>query len=326
MAKKASKQKEVKDDFPILSLDGGGSLGFYTLGFLSQVEQLLGMPLCEKFKLIYGTSTGAIIAALLAGGRSVDDVFAIYKKYIPAIMGKTSVKSRTTGLKQCASEVFKDMDYSTLKTNVGIVAVRCDSNRPLIFKNNIDFAFGGKGTFKPGFDVPLADAVIGSCSAHPFFEKHRVCLKSEGATEEIDIIDGGFVANDPSLFAIVDAVCARKIPREQVKVLSVSTGDFVSPNAGVIGALKDKVAKDMLEFDRNLMDIVMKANANNLSFLRSVSFPEVDCVRVHEVNNDRDLTTHFLEKNLEKLLKIRKAGYARFTSFEVEIKELLGVT
>jgi hypothetical protein len=244
-------------------------------------------------------------------------------------MGQNKAKGRTTGLKQCAKEVFKDMDYSTLKTNVGIVAVRCDSNRPLIFKNNIDFAFGGKGTFKPGFDVPLADAVIGSCSAHPYFEKHRVCLKSEGAPEEIDIIDGGFVANDPSLFAIVDAVCARKVPRNQVKVLSISTGDFVSPKTGPIGALIDK-AKDIvsekgLGFDRNLMDIVMKANANNLSFLRSVSFPEVECVRVHEVSNDRNLTTHFLEENLEKLLQIRQAGYNRFSSFEFEIKELLRI-
>jgi plasmid stability protein len=43
------------------------------------------------------------------------------------------------------------------------------------------------------------------------------------------------------------------------------------------------------------------------------------------VSNDRNLTTHFLEENLEKLLQIRQAGYNRFSSFEFEIKELLRI-
>jgi len=53
----------------ILSLDGGGAKGFYTLGVLAQVEAMLkGKLLCEHFDLIFGTSTGAIIAALLSLG------------------------------------------------------------------------------------------------------------------------------------------------------------------------------------------------------------------------------------------------------------------
>ena len=52
--------------------DGGGAKGFYTLGVLNQLEALLGGgPLCERFELIFGTSTGAIIAAFLSWGLSV---------------------------------------------------------------------------------------------------------------------------------------------------------------------------------------------------------------------------------------------------------------
>jgi hypothetical protein len=37
--------------------------GFYALGVLKQIESMLGgVPLCERFDLIFGTSTGAIIA------------------------------------------------------------------------------------------------------------------------------------------------------------------------------------------------------------------------------------------------------------------------
>ena len=60
--------------FRVLSLDGGGAKGFYTLGALMEIEALVGRRLCEKFDLIYGTSTGAIIAALLGLGKSVDEI------------------------------------------------------------------------------------------------------------------------------------------------------------------------------------------------------------------------------------------------------------
>src|SRR5438128_1449995 len=56
--------------FRILALDGGGAKGFYTLGVLEEVEALAGSSLSARFDLIFGTSTGAIIAALLALGKS----------------------------------------------------------------------------------------------------------------------------------------------------------------------------------------------------------------------------------------------------------------
>jgi uncharacterized protein len=57
----------VNYDFPgpklfrVLSLDGSGAKGFYTLGALMEVEALVGRRLCEKFDLIYGTSTGELV-------------------------------------------------------------------------------------------------------------------------------------------------------------------------------------------------------------------------------------------------------------------------
>jgi len=51
--------------FRVLSLDGGGAKGFYTLGALKEIEGMIGRPLCQRFDLIFGTSTGAIIAALI---------------------------------------------------------------------------------------------------------------------------------------------------------------------------------------------------------------------------------------------------------------------
>lgn len=54
----------------ILSLDGGGAKGFYTIGVLKGLEGLLGAPLHKHFDLVFGTSTGSIIAALICLGQA----------------------------------------------------------------------------------------------------------------------------------------------------------------------------------------------------------------------------------------------------------------
>ena len=56
----------------VLTLDGGGAKGFYTLGVLKEIEAMVGCPLHQKFDLVFGTSTGAIIASLIALGHDVD--------------------------------------------------------------------------------------------------------------------------------------------------------------------------------------------------------------------------------------------------------------
>ncbi len=58
----------------VLTLDGGGAKGFYTLGVLKEIDALVGCPLLQKFDLVFGTSTGATIASLIALGHSVDSI------------------------------------------------------------------------------------------------------------------------------------------------------------------------------------------------------------------------------------------------------------
>jgi patatin-like phospholipase/acyl hydrolase len=64
----------ISSTLPMLTLDGGGSKGMYTLGVLNELEAAMSRPLCECFSLIYGTSTGAIIAALLGLGTPVKQI------------------------------------------------------------------------------------------------------------------------------------------------------------------------------------------------------------------------------------------------------------
>ena len=78
------------DNMPkrILALDGGGLRGILSLGILQKIENILrehhgnnsDFRLSHYFDLIAGTSTGAIIAAILAMGWSVEKIREMYMK------------------------------------------------------------------------------------------------------------------------------------------------------------------------------------------------------------------------------------------------------
>src|SRR5687767_12362413 len=79
----------------ILALDGGGIRGALTLGYLKKIETILRekennqqLVLSDYFDLIGGTSTGAIIAAALAIGKSVDEIADLYMRLGAVIFGE----------------------------------------------------------------------------------------------------------------------------------------------------------------------------------------------------------------------------------------------
>src|SRR5579872_6316022 len=181
----------------ILSLDGGGAKGFYTLGVLKEIEAMLGEPLCERFDLIFGTSTGAIIAALLALGYTVDEIHTLYKEHVPVIMRQRTASGRSRSLAHLAKTVFGERNFSDVKTGVGIVATRWELEKPMIFKGSVAQAHGRCATFVPGFGCTIADAIRASCSAYPFFEKTVI---TSGDGKRVELIDGGYCANNPTLY------------------------------------------------------------------------------------------------------------------------------
>jgi patatin-like phospholipase/acyl hydrolase len=123
----------------ILALDGGGAKGFYTLGVLKEIEAMLGCPLYKRFDLVFGTSTGAIIAALIALGYEVDQIQALYTEHVPRVMSSRSASARTVALQNLAKEVFEEKTFEDVMTGIGIVATRWVSERPMIFKGNQEF-------------------------------------------------------------------------------------------------------------------------------------------------------------------------------------------
>src|SRR5574341_2481003 len=63
-----------------IAVDGGGIRGVIPARALSMLEQELGASAHEIFRLTVGTSTGAIIAAGVAGGMSAEEIDQLYLK------------------------------------------------------------------------------------------------------------------------------------------------------------------------------------------------------------------------------------------------------
>lgn len=298
----------------LLSLDGGGAKGFYTLGVLKEVEAMIGRPLCERFDLIFGTSTGAIIAALLALGYKVDDIHRLYKEHVPVIMGRRTARGKSEALAHLTKTVFGDRSFTEVKTGVGIVATRWQFEKPMIFKSSVAQAHGRYSTFVPGFGCTIADAVRASCSAYPFFKRPIV---TTGKGEQVELIDGGYCANNPTLYAIADAVMALERAHSDLRVVSVGVGVYPEPKRwGVSWLLRRLVSVQLLQKTLNV-------NTCSMEQLRIVLFKDIQTVRINDTFERPEMATDLMESNLKKLNMLYQCGSESFAKHETELKKFL---
>lgn len=78
----------------ILCLDGGGMRGILTLQLLKKLEETAGIPCFELFDMVSGTSTGGIIAGLIASGYTAAAIEEKYSTLIEEVFDKKPLGDR----------------------------------------------------------------------------------------------------------------------------------------------------------------------------------------------------------------------------------------
>lgn len=233
----------------ILALDGGGIRGAITLGFLEQLEKILAerhelsgvmakkdFRLHHYFDLIGGTSTGSIIAALLAiGGYSVTEIKKMYRELGAKIfsdrngfnlLGKRIYLDRkydAAPLKDELQRIFQDarLGDETNKTGFCVVTKRLDTCSTWPVTNNPNAKYFQKNRYY------IRDIVRASTAAPSFFEPEIIDI---GNGEEGVFVDGGMsMMNNPSLqLFLVATLKGFKLNWEtgddKILVVSVGTG------------------------------------------------------------------------------------------------------
>lgn len=306
----------VQPPLRILSLDGGGAKGFYSLGVLREIEAMVGKPLCEAFDLVYGTSTGAIIAALIALGHSVDEIHALYKAHVVSVMRQTSRSAKTKALADLAATVFGDASFEAVKTGVGIVATNWGNERPMIFKGQVEQVHGRSASFVPGFGVLIRDAVQASCSAYPFFDRKIV---ETAAGDRIELVDGGYCANNPTLYAIADATQALRRTPEDLRIVSVGVGVYPEPKRPLLSTMRWARYLPSVQ----LLQKTLEINTQSMDQLRAILYNSAQTVRISNEYNKPEMATDLFEHNLVKLNVLRQRGAESFAAVENQLHALL---
>lgn len=303
-----------KNELNILVLDGGGSKGVYTLGVLKELELKLGSPLCEHFGLIFGTSTGSIIAALIGLGYHIKEIEKLYLNLIPEIMGKRSRTGKSEAMEEQAKKVFGKKKFDSFKTNIGIVALNFETQMPLIFKTNIDQAHGMKQSFKAGFGCTIETAVRCSSAAYPFFNKMKINTDNHG---EVEVVDGGFIANNSTLYSLIDAYKALGYKESNIHLLNVGVGQYIEKSSG----LRSKILKKFGFFQ--FIERVLTANTNSNTIVAKLLFPELNMLRISDSFPEPKHGTNMFEADIMKLNKMIQLGRSSYAKHEKQIENLL---
>ncbi|MGL4721874.1 MAG: patatin-like phospholipase family protein [Desulfovibrionaceae bacterium] len=218
----------------VLVLNGGGGKGIYTLGVLYEIENMFKTEcgygkLSDFFTIFFGTSTGSIIATALANNMSIEEIYMFYYTKLPSILfypdaGKVAPqffsKKRTKALKDALYEVFAEYPFDYISKNLTLFATDFNDKQPRIFYTDAEFAGEDKQLFIPGFGASLVEGISASCAAYPIFDKVHI----EGNGYCFDAIDGGYYANNPSLFAVE---CMQRVYRgERCKILNIGVGKY----------------------------------------------------------------------------------------------------
>ena len=211
----------------ILTLDGGGVRNVLSLGVLASVEQMLrrrhhddSLVLSDYFDLIAGTSTGAIVGAGLAAGRSVAEMIDWFRPVAPKIFGRRWTapllrpKHDPGPLTKALKSLFEEhrLDSEALKTGLLVVTKRLDARGvwPVANNPNDPEWSSDADANRPGTALYVLREVLRASAAAPFpLQSERIRVfggESSLPAEQGQFINGGISPhNNPSLQALMIA-------------------------------------------------------------------------------------------------------------------------
>ena len=239
----------------LLSLDGGGIRGVFTIEVLKRVEAMLReryqndtLVLADYFNFIGGTSTGAIIAALLAWGKSVSEVSQLYEEFGKLAFQPRRVwrafRSKYHGLPVSRKllELFQESDGTPsilgserLRTFLLILLRNASTGSTWPVTNNPHAKFNRRADGShSNLDLPLWQLVRASTAAPTFFPSEIVTLvASDGVEQKFEFVDGGVSPHlNPSVIMYLQATLPKyemnlAVGRDNLYILSVGTGSSI---------------------------------------------------------------------------------------------------
>ncbi|KAJ9067319.1 hypothetical protein DSO57_1015098 [Entomophthora muscae] len=236
--------------FRILAIDGGGVRGIIPTMVLRYIELRTGRKIHELFNLVSGTSTGALLGAVLTvpGEKgepryNTDDALGFYMKECPRIFERTLLgqlmcmsglagpryQARTK--REIVEAYAGELNITDCLTDILVPAFDVRTGRPYFFKSIT-------ARMDPKYDYKLKDVLDATSAAPTYFRPCKV-IGYDAPSEHgyRSFVDGAITANSPSLCATVDAMRIYKEKPDDILVVSLGCGD------ADIGLAYDKMSK-----------------------------------------------------------------------------------
>jgi len=229
----AIQQMRVKQPWPadrlfrILSIDGGGIRGVFPAAYLAEIEKrfLDGRSIASCFDMIAGTSTGGIIALALAKGMTARQALGIYEQrgdYIfPRARGLRGIgrllrwlarpKHDQTVLHEELLSVFGDTLLDAATTRLVIPSFEGRFGEPFLYKTP------HHPDYQKDRHCRFAHVALHTTAAPSYYPG----VKDDGYV----MVDGGLWANNPVMNALVDVLACYDVPRENIRILTLGTGE-----------------------------------------------------------------------------------------------------
>jgi len=248
-----SHRYETQQPRKILSIDGGGIRGVIALQKLLQIElqlkESLGkgsdFRLGHYFDYIAGNSTGAIIAAGLSLGLSVEQLVTFYEDKGEAMFDKAFLAKRyryfyedgplLAQLKEVFGEGDIDLRSGKFCCLLMVVTMNRSTDSPWPITNNPNAKYNALERADCNLRIPLYQLVRASTAAPMYFKAETLNWDTNDPSKKFVFVDGGVTPyNNPAFLAYRMATqhpygLNWKTGEKDLLIVSVGTGASASP-------------------------------------------------------------------------------------------------
>jgi len=255
---------ETKQRRKILALDGGGIRGVITLQILAEMEQQLkeksgkgdAFRLSDFFDYIGGTSTGAIIAAGLSIGMSVQQLLDFYIHKGKDMFDKNFLLKQWKSLygsgpliemlkETFGADTTMEIDNGAFKSLLLVVTMNRSTDSPWPISNNPLAIYNNKARPDCNAKIKLYQLVRASTAAPVYFPPETMQWDEHDPSKTFVFVDGGVTPyNNPAFLMYRMATQPAynlqwEVGEDKLLVVSVGTGS--APTSGEYHNLLESV-------------------------------------------------------------------------------------
>ena len=273
-----------------VSIDGGGALGIGPAYFMSLYGDMI-----EHEDFLCGTSTGSILVAMRAVGRSWEDIYVIFEDEVKKVFEKPPLSWRLNPFRP-------KYDNKNLKKLLDgyLGSITIHESLYDIYIPVSDLRTGKTKVYDRDDHDKLADVVLKSCAAPTYFPPINNRY-----------VDGGLWANNPCMCGIAGFLSDyNNLTIKDLKVLSLSSnGDYFKGYK-----VSDKMS--LIRWLRPIIDFELNCTEDAANFIAKSLLSSDNYLRIDpKLNNDfqlddvdrldayLDIWKAYIEENKEAIKK-----------------------